>query len=129
MPLTIAIAIAGWVAFVGIARWAMRRLADGPGGDAITGMLWLVIRAYCRIMHRPTYRGLEHLPATNRPGGLIVVANHTSAVDPLLIQAACRFEIRWMMAREMMLPQLEGLWRRHRLIRPAARPARRSGCR
>jgi 1-acyl-sn-glycerol-3-phosphate acyltransferase len=77
-------------------------------------------------MHRTTYSGLEHVPATNKPGGLIVVSNHTGPIDPLLIQAACRFEIRWMMAADMMIPKLEWLWRRHRMI-PVARDGRDSG--
>ncbi len=44
--------------------------------------------------------------------GLIVVANHTAGVDPLLIQAALdRMEPRWMMAEDMRHPALEWLWR------------------
>lgn len=64
-------------------------------------VLWLVARAYSRLAHRVRYEGLEHLPIGNRPGPLIVVSNHTAGIDPILIQAACRFEVRWMMTREM----------------------------
>jgi 1-acyl-sn-glycerol-3-phosphate acyltransferase len=88
--------------------------------------MWVCFRAYCRVVHRPTFAGLQHVPETNRPGGLIVVANHTGPVDPLLIQAACRFEIRWMMAEDMMIPQLDWLWRRQRMI-PVARDGSDSG--
>lgn len=117
MPLTVAIFIAGWFLMVllfrvTIARW----LAGGPGGDPVTGLMWRAIRIYGRLMHHTTYVGLEHVPATNEPGGLIVVSNHTGPIDPLLIQAACRFEIRWMMASDMMTPQLEWLWRRQCMI-------------
>ena len=109
-------AVAVWMFWFFGARWWSR----GPGANPITGLLWLVIRVYCHLRHTPTYRGLQHVPATNHTGGLIVVANHTGPIDPLIIQAACRFEIRWMMAEEMMTGQLDWLWRRQRVI-PVAR--------
>ena len=117
--------VAGLVVVVGVVGfvcWARR----GPGGDPVTVVLWLVARVYGRLMHRTTYAGLEHVPATNRPGGLIVVSNHTGPIDPILIQAACRVEIRWMMAADMMIPALDWLWKRHRMI-PVARDGRDSG--
>jgi 1-acyl-sn-glycerol-3-phosphate acyltransferase len=117
MPLTVALFLAGWCAVVLLFRLTIaRRLARGPGHEPVTGLMWYAIRIYSRLMHRPTYVGLEHVPPTNDPGGLIVVSNHTCPVDPLLIQAACSFEIRWMMASDMMAPQLEWLWRRQRMI-------------
>ncbi len=120
-------AAAAWLAIVLLLRWAGQRfLARGPRGESLAGLMWLVFRAYCRLMHRTRYAGRHHVPPTNRPGGLVVVSNHTGPVDPLLIQSACRFEIRWMMARNMMIPQLEWLWRRYRII-PVARDGRDSG--
>lgn len=126
--LIVVVAALGWVAVVGLLRWlAARMFATGPGGgDPVTGLMWLAFRGYSRLMHRVTYVGLEHVPGTNRPGGLIVVSNHTGPVDPVLIQAACRFEIRWMMAEQMMIPQLDWLWRRYRMI-PVVRDGRDSG--
>lgn len=112
----IALFVAAWLAVVVALRLIGRRLARGPRGDAVTGLLWLGFRAYCRLRHRARFDGREHVPDTNAPGGLIVVSNHTGPVDPLLIQAACRFEIRWMMARDMMVPKLNWLWKRQRLI-------------
>lgn len=109
-------AVVVWMCWFFGARWSSR----GPGANPITGLLWLSVRVFCHLRHRPTYRGLQHVPDTNRTGGLIVVANHTGPIDPLVIQAACRFEIRWMMAEEMMIDQLDWLWRRQRMI-PVAR--------
>ncbi|MHC4589368.1 MAG: lysophospholipid acyltransferase family protein [Planctomycetota bacterium] len=124
MPLTLALVIAGWLALVGLFRLTIQRwLASGPSGDATTGFLWLIVRTYGRLVHRTTYTGLEHIPPSNRPGGLVVVCNHTGPIDPLLVQAACRFEIRWMMASDMMVPELDWLWRRQRMI-PVARDGR-----
>ena len=124
MPLTVALVIAGWLALVGLFRLTILRwLASGPRGDAGTGLLWVIVRVYSRLVHRTTYAGLEHIPQTNRPGGLVVVSNHTGPIDPLLVQAACRFEIRWMMATDMMVPDFDWLWRRQRVI-PVARDGR-----
>jgi 1-acyl-sn-glycerol-3-phosphate acyltransferase len=126
MPLTVALFVAGWMALVLLFRGTIGRwLASGPGGDAITGLIWWTVRVYGRLMHRTTYTGLEHVPTTNHPGGLIVVSNHTGPIDPLLLQAACRFEIRWMMASDMMVPALAWLWRRQQVI-PVARDGRDS---
>ncbi|MHC4447604.1 MAG: lysophospholipid acyltransferase family protein [Planctomycetota bacterium] len=109
--------IAGWLIAVGLCRWfVVRWLSRGPGADAVTGLIWLIVRVYCRLVHRARYTGLEHVPSTNQPGGLVVVSNHTSPIDPLLLQAACRFHIRWMMASDMMVPQLDWLWRRYQVI-------------
>ncbi len=111
------IAAVAWLGLVLLARWiGLHWLSRGPGGNPVTGLLWHAVRVYCRLLHRPRYAGLVHVPRTNRPGGLIVVANHTSPIDPLLIQAACSFEIRWMMAGDMMVPQLDWFWRRMGII-------------
>jgi 1-acyl-sn-glycerol-3-phosphate acyltransferase len=69
------------------------------------------------LIHHVTYEGREHVPDTNRPGPLIVVSNHTGSVDPLLLQAGCRFNIRWMMATDMMFSSLNWLWEWRRAIR------------
>lgn len=115
------LAAASWAVIVWMCRFfGARWWSRGPGANPITGLLWVVIRVYCHLRHTPTYRGLQHVPETNSTGGLIVVANHTGPIDPLIIQATCRFEIRWMMAEEMMTAQLDWLWRRQRII-PVAR--------
>ncbi len=52
---------------------------------------------YCRAFHHLEVLAPPGLPAT---GPAILVCNHTSGLDPLLIQAACPRVITWMMARE-----------------------------
>ncbi len=118
------IAVVGFllVASVAFVRWSR----TGPGGEPFTGFLWIVVRVYTRLMHRTTVAGREHVPATNSPGGLVVVSNHTGPIDALVLQAACRFEIRWMMAEALMMPALDWLWKRHRMIR-VARDGRDTG--
>ncbi len=127
-PLLIVIfAVAGWIALTLGLRWAGEWFfSRGPGGDPVTGLMVLATQVYCHLMHRTQYEGLKHVPQTNQPGGLIVVSNHGSPIDPVLIQSACGFVVRWMMAGDMMIPQLGWLWRHQRMI-PVARDGRDLG--
>jgi len=109
-----------WLAWVPAAHWLTRN----PKGDVAGGLATLAVLAYARLVHRLRIEGREHLypgrqrDAEGRPiagaggpaRGLIVVANHGAGVDPVLIQAACPFFIRWMMASEMRLPVLGAVW-------------------
>jgi 1-acyl-sn-glycerol-3-phosphate acyltransferase len=52
---------------------------------------------FSRIYHRIDLRSRLTLP---RQGKAIIVCNHTSGLDPLLIQSVSRRLIVWMMARE-----------------------------
>jgi 1-acyl-sn-glycerol-3-phosphate acyltransferase len=125
-PLTILVAVAAWLLVVLV--WQLTVvpwLTKGPSGDPVTGFLWQVVRTYSRLVHHTTFTGTGLVPPTNCPGGLVVVSNHTGPIDPMLVQAACRFEIRWMMAADMMAPQLNWLWRRLKII-PVARDGRDS---
>ena len=53
--------------------------------------------AYCRVYHQLQVISPPKLPRT---GPAIIVCNHISGVDPLLIQSACPRLITWMMASE-----------------------------
>ncbi|MBM4109033.1 MAG: 1-acyl-sn-glycerol-3-phosphate acyltransferase [Phycisphaerae bacterium] len=89
-------------------------IRDNPRGDFTTGVLYHLIRLHARAIHRLRVAGARHLPSD--PGPLIVVSNHTAGVDPLLIQAACPFEVRWMMGADMMVPAGRALWEHARVI-------------
>jgi len=93
-------------------------LLSGPRGDDVLGNLaYYAIRVYVRLRHPPKLSGSEHIPSgIGDVGPLIVVANHASGVDPLLIQAVLPFEPRWMMAADMRHPLGEWLWRFGRII-------------
>ena len=91
--------------------WVCRRLLLNPRADVTTGLVFHVLRFYASRVHNLTVDGLEHIPDSRTPGPLIVVANHTSGVDPLLIQAVCPFEVRWLMAEDMRLGWMEPFWR------------------
>src|SRR5688572_32376958 len=103
----IVLAIGGWIALILLIRWVVVPwLRRGPNADPIAGLMWRVVRLYTRAVHAVVYEGMEELREQIHPGPMIVVSNHTGSVDPLLIQAGCRFHIRWMMASEMMAPVL-----------------------
>ena len=53
---------------------------------------------YCRTFHRLEL--LSPLPRLPETGPAILVCNHTSGIDPFLIQAVCPRVITWMMAKE-----------------------------
>jgi len=123
----ILIVAAAWLALIALVRFAILPwLIHGPNADPVIVLLWRVLRVYSRIMHRVTYQGFEELRRKVQAGPLIVVSNHTGSVDPLLIQAGCRFHIRWMMASEMMSPWLRFIWNRADPI-PVDRDGRDSG--
>ncbi|MCC6285448.1 MAG: 1-acyl-sn-glycerol-3-phosphate acyltransferase [Phycisphaerales bacterium] len=92
--------------------WALcaRAIMRNPWGDPFSGFVWHGGRVFVRVMHPAHVRGAEALRGAPAPGPLIVVANHTAGIDPMLIQCACRFPIRWMMAMDMRAPALEWFW-------------------
>jgi 1-acyl-sn-glycerol-3-phosphate acyltransferase len=115
--LVLAAALAVWLGLV----LGGRRLLVNPRGDVETGLAYHTVRAYVRLVHRVRYEGIENIPPAlagglrtgdgpGSAGPLIVVSNHTAGIDPLLIQSACLFEIRWMMGRDMLAPVLGWLW-------------------
>jgi 1-acyl-sn-glycerol-3-phosphate acyltransferase len=86
-------------------------LTRNPRNEPVAGLTLAFLRFYALWFHRLSIRGGEHIPRSLHPGPLIVVCNHTAGVDPVLVQGAVRFEIRWMMARDMMPAFLAGLWK------------------
>lgn len=63
---------------------------------------------YSRLYHRLQVHSPCRIPRT---GPAILVSNHTSALDPLLIQSVCPRLIVWMVAREYCeLPALKWLF-------------------
>jgi 1-acyl-sn-glycerol-3-phosphate acyltransferase len=109
LAILVALLVLGWA-------WLAGRLMRNSRASADVGIALLLIRLYARVVHRLRISGRDHVPRTVAPGPLILVVNHTAGVDPILLQAACPFEIRWMMAEDMRLPRLEALWDWARVI-------------
>jgi len=62
-------------------------------------VVWEVIAAtVARMLYRVRFRGTEHIPAT---GGAILIANHLSYVDPVVLQLACPRPIRFIGHRSL----------------------------
>ncbi len=79
-------------------------------------MVWLLVHSVYRLEKQ----GLEHIP---EEGPALVVCNHVSFVDPLVIMAACPRPIRFVMDHHIFkLPLLSFVFREARAI-PVA-PAR-----
>lgn len=124
MPTWLAILIpvlaAAWLAFALFSRFVMAGPRRDPY-DLIDGALMAFLAVYLRVVHRVTHEHAEHIRAAEtahaqgRP--IIVIANHTAGIDPLLVQLATRkFEVRWMMAVDMRIELLEPFWTWARII-------------
>lgn len=68
-----------------------------PEDRAVVQILRAVDVCFSRLYHRITVKRPQRLP---REGAAILVCNHTSGLDPMLIQSVCPRSIVWMMARE-----------------------------
>lgn len=79
-------------------------------GDGRTAAIWYFNVAYVHVIHRLMAYGVDIIPQSLYPGPIVVIANHQSPVDPLLIQSQCRFKIRWLMASEYMIESLSLIW-------------------
>lgn len=130
--------VLAWALLAAFSRWLL-----APGlrdGDLPACATYRLFQVYSRLVHRLHIEGGEHLAgrSANRPSPtgrpLLVVSNHTAGVDPMLIQAAVPFEVRWVMAQDMRAPALHWLWEFGRIIfverdRGADEPVRVSGWR
>lgn len=84
--------------------WWAPRVVAGPRGDFESGFVVWLVGVYCRVFHRVRHERAEL--ANSLYGPAILVANHTSGIDPLLLQSACGREIRWMMGADMAVDRL-----------------------
>jgi len=90
---------------------ACSRLFRNPRHDPAYGLTITFARLYARVFHQLRISGLEHVPTDMHTGPLLIVANHTAGIDPILVQSACPFHVRWMMANDMMLTSIDWFWK------------------
>ncbi|MEC9374433.1 MAG: lysophospholipid acyltransferase family protein [Planctomycetota bacterium] len=112
-PTLIAAIVLAWLAIAALSSWVA---AGATRGDIHTGIIKRAIEVYAFVFHGLRVQGREHIPRAKDAGPLVVVANHTAGIDPLLIQAVCPFEIRWVMAQDMRRSFAEPIWRFARVI-------------
>jgi rhomboid family GlyGly-CTERM serine protease len=85
--------------------WAADRRKNARGSAG----LHRVARVVARVFYRLRIRGAEHFPEN---GPAVIVANHVSYLDPVLIAAACPRPIRFVMhAPYFRLPVLHHFFR------------------
>lgn len=95
-----------------------------PEAKLALRLMKLVDVLFARIYHKVTVLAPPQLPSK---GAAILICNHTSGLDPLLIQSACKRVIVWMMAKEYyQIPLLRPFFQTLEVI-PVDRAARDSG--
>lgn len=103
-----------WIVTISAAwlLWALiaRGIIDNPWGTVAHGIIWRLGLLYVRRVHRLDVLAHADLLRDPPPGPLIIVANHTAGIDPMLIQARCSRPIRWIMAEDMREPRLAWVW-------------------
>lgn len=67
-------------------------------GEGLTSLLRTFNRVICRLCYHTSSDSTPSLPPQ---GGVILIANHTSPSDPLLLAATAGRPIRFLMAREI----------------------------
>ncbi len=97
---TLIILLAGW--------GTLRAMGQGPAPKRLVNMFWRFNRAYCFVWHRLRFEGRHHVPFR---GPVILAANHTTGLDPFLIQAGCLRTVRWLMLTSYQFRILSPLWR------------------
>jgi len=100
-------AVAALLAVVGS---EVGRRREPPRG-VLYGVLFTACRVYARAVHRVRYEYEDGALDEVGRGPLIIVCNHTAGIDPLLVSLGLPWHIRWIMARDMMLPWLGWFWR------------------
>lgn len=83
-------------------------LLHGPMPSAAANVFRHLTRLYCLVWHRLQWTGRHHIP---HEGPVILASNHTTALDPILMQAACPRQIRWLMLTSYRFKILEFFWR------------------
>lgn len=105
-----------WASLIALAHWVTMPRVSIRGDDVVVAGAVRLTQLYVRLVHKLCVEGLENVPSRTTDEPLIVVANHTAGIDPLLIQSALPFEVRWMMGRDMATPILDAFWEFGRVI-------------
>lgn len=114
-PLSLLI-IAATITASAFVWWLAAKARVRGHDDVVMGILTWIGALFVRGLWRAEFHGAEKLPPPETTQGLVIVSNHTSGLDPVLIQYLMPFKIRWLMSRRMMISTLGFLWRRLRVI-------------
>jgi 1-acyl-sn-glycerol-3-phosphate acyltransferase len=81
-----------------LAPWVLMPRRDGGETGGLVGPLWWLNALYCAFWHRLEVRGRPPIPET---GPAILICNHTCCIDHVILQAATRRLLGFMIAREL----------------------------
>ena len=91
-----------------ISLWGLwLSLTRGPMVSRLGNVFWRLARLYGLIWHGLRWVGRHHIP---REGPVILAANHTTGLDPILLQAACPRLVRWVMLERFRFRIFTPLW-------------------
>ena len=85
----------------------VRHLRSGPMAAPAAHVFWHLVRLYAFAYHRLEVLGKHHVPGN---GPAVICANHTTALDPLLLQSQVTRPIRWLMYTHYLFKPLRPLW-------------------
>lgn len=92
-----------------IATWGLwRQITSGPLDGRAANVAWRLCRAYALVWHRLQWVGRENLPTS---GPVILAPNHTTGLDPLIVQVALPRLVRWVMLRSYQFWWLSPIWK------------------
>jgi 1-acyl-sn-glycerol-3-phosphate acyltransferase len=113
-PLMPPMATALAAVLIGTSIWGtFRFVRRGPMPNGNLNVLWRLNRMLVSVVHRVQIHGKHHIPSE---GPVLIVANHTSGVDPMLVQSAVSRLVHWMMAHEFMSWALGPIWKCIKII-------------
>ncbi len=96
-----------FIAFTGLFGLA-GYITSGPMENGMTNALWRTTRLFVLVWHRLEWTGRENVP---KSGPVILASNHTTGLDPFLIQAGCRRCIRWLMLTSYQFSIVWFIWK------------------
>ena len=82
-------------------------LTSGPMPARRTNVFWRLVRSFTLVWHRVKWVGKHNVP---RNGPVILAANHTTGLDPFLMQGAINRPVRWLMLQNYRFKALEFFW-------------------
>jgi 1-acyl-sn-glycerol-3-phosphate acyltransferase len=106
VPALLVVAI---VLTIGSAAGLIFELRRGPMPSVLINILCRGTRVYALIWHRLRWVGRANIPAD---GPVILASNHTTGIDPILMQVSCRRMILWVMLTSYRFKLAQPLWRR-----------------
>ena len=110
--LPLALSLAGALAaLIFLWFWLFPYLRRRGDGRLLIGGIKLLTGIPARLLWRVQYENFQIVPPTPGERGLIIVSNHTSGLDPILIEHGVDFNINWLMWRSMIFFPLKAFWR------------------